>query len=91
MSGRAHSRLRGMVPPDPEGGVSAPACAVVRVTGRRRRRFAAGCVRLFADEAQAVAAAEPAAGEYAARVTGPSKSSEGQYVYYLLEWLGPDP
>ena len=30
---------------------------------------------------------DPSRKRYAARVSGPSKSSEGQMIYYLLEWL----
>jgi hypothetical protein len=36
------------------------------------------------------AAVDPSRNRHAARVLGPSKSSEGQYLYYLVEWLGPD-
>ncbi len=79
--------LRGMVPPDPETTVSEEHYAVVCVPRRSRKRFARSCVEVV-DSAQA--ARETAARQdrcYAARVVGPSKSSEGQYIYYLLEWL----
>ncbi len=79
--------LRGMVPPDPETTVSEEHYAVVYVPRRSRKRFARSCVEVV-DSAQA--AREAAARQdrcYAARVVGPSKSSEGQYIYYLLEWL----
>jgi hypothetical protein len=31
--------------------------------------------------------ADPANKRFAAQVLGPSKSTEGQFIYYLLEWL----
>jgi hypothetical protein len=52
-----------------------------------RKRYPAGCVEIFESEAAARAAAAPDAKRHAARVVGPSKSSEGQYIYYLVEWL----
>lgn len=79
--------LRGLVPPDPETNVSRPEWAVVYVPRRRRNRFAASCVQTFPSAEQAIAAAQPEQKRFAARVTGPSKSSEGQYVYYLVQWL----
>jgi hypothetical protein len=79
--------MRGMVPPDPETNVSDAVYAVVHVPRRSRKRFPAGCVEVKASRAEAVSAADPAGRRFAARVAGPSKSSEGQYIYYLLEWL----
>ena len=83
--------MRGMVPPDPEYGVSQPSFAVVYMPGRARKRFPAGCVEVVESSEQALAQAQPAARRFAARVLGPSKSSEGQILYYLLEWLEPPP
>ena len=79
--------MRGIIPPDPETSVSNMEFAVVHVPRRSRNRFAAGCVEIMATAAAAVDAAEPDNKRYAARVSGPSKSSEGQAIYYLLEWL----
>ena len=59
--------------------------AVVQATPGRRQRFAESCVRLVADEAEARAAAGE--GWHAARVAGPSRSSEGLRLYYLVRWL----
>jgi hypothetical protein len=87
MASDRFSPLRGMVPPDPDSEVSRPEWAVVYVPRRRRNRFAASCVETFATAEQAIAAADPDRKRFAARVTGPSKSSEGQYVYYLVRWL----
>ncbi len=79
--------MRGIVPPDPHGKASDVVCAVVYMPGRNRNRFPAGCVRVVNSEQAAIAAADPATDRYAARVAGPSKSSEGQMIYYLIEWL----
>lgn len=61
--------------------------AVVYIPHRSRNRFAASCVDIKASAADAVEDADPENKRYAARVSGPSKSSEGQMIYYLLEWL----
>jgi len=79
--------VRGFVPPDPDTGVSTYQYAVVYVPKRSRNRFSANCVEIKASPEQALAAADPDNKYFAARVMGPSKSSEGQYLYYLTEWL----
>ena len=79
--------MRGLVPPDPEGTASGIEFAVVYVPRRSRNRFPAGCVEIKPCAADALDDADPDNNKYAARVSGPSKSSEGQYIYYLLEWL----
>ena len=79
--------MRGYVPPDPETRVSTWCYAVVYVPGRSRKRFARSCVAVKESAEQALADARPDDRYFAARVLGPSKSSEGQYLYYLDEWL----
>ena len=79
--------MRGFVPPDPETKVSEIKFAVVYVPRRSRNRFPANCVDIKGDIDAARAEADPDNKRYAARVLGPSKSSEGQYLYYLVEWL----
>ena len=79
--------LRGMVPPDPQTTVSQVRFAVIFTPRTSRKRYPAGCVEIFKSEEQARAAADKDNNHYAARVVGPSKSSEGQYIYYLVEWL----
>ena len=76
-----------MVPPDPQTDVSQLRFAVIFTPRPSRKRYPAGCVEIFETEAQALAAADPANNHHAARVVGPSKSSEGQYIYYLMAWL----
>jgi hypothetical protein len=79
--------MRGYVPPDPETGVSSYHFAVVYLPRRNRNRFAANCVEIKDSAEQALAEARPDDSYFAARVLGPSKSSEGQYLYYLDQWL----
>ena len=79
--------MRGMVPPDPESRSSNLEYAVVYVPKRSRNRFAASCVDIKSCAADALDDADPENKFFAARVSGPSKSSEGQFIYYLIEWL----
>ncbi len=79
--------MRGMVPNDPQTSVSNVEFAVIYAPRKKRTRFPASCVVIKTDAAQAYADESPDKKHYAARVHGPSKSSEGQYIYYLLDWL----
>lgn len=79
--------MRGFVPPDPETSVSQESYAVVYAPRKSRTRFPAGCVEIMDDAESAQAEAAGREQSYAARVLGPSKSSEGQFIYYLVEWL----
>ena len=79
--------MRGFVPPDPYTKVSEEQFAVVYVPKRSRNRFPKGCVEVVASKEEALSQENPGKKLYAARVLGPSKSSEGQYIYYLIEWL----
>ena len=79
--------MRGLVPPDPETSVSQLRYAVIKTGRRPRTRFPAGCVQIVDSRAAALAHADPAQNRRAAAVIGPSKSSEGQFIYYLSEWL----
>ena len=79
--------MHGIIPPDPETQVSQIHYAVVYVPRRSRNRFAANCVEIVVDRKSALEAADADKNRYAVKVAGPSKSSEGQYIYYLLEWL----
>ena len=79
--------LRGIVPPDPQTSVSQERYAVIFTPRTDRKRFSAGCVEIFDTVEAALAAADPENKRHAAHVVGPSKSSEGQYIYYLLAWV----
>ena len=61
--------------------------AIVRTSRRQRKRFSEGCVRLVGSAAEALTEADPDRQEYPARVYGPSSSSEGLRLYYLIRWL----
>ncbi len=56
-------------------------------SGRTRKRFPENCVVEHEAEASARAAARPEAGYHAAVASGPSRSSEGFRLYYLVRWL----
>ena len=60
---------------------------VIYAPQRNRKRFPEGCVSVHAGEAAARAAARPAEGYHAAVASGPSRSSEGFRLYYLVRWL----
>ena len=79
--------MRGFVPPDPETGVSAERYAVVYVPKRSRNRFPSGCVEVVETEQDAVNRSDIENKRFPAKVLGPSKSSEGQFIYYLVRWL----
>jgi len=79
--------MRGLVPPDPETRVSAERYAVIYMPSKSRNRFPSGCVTVVETAEEAMEQADEASKCYPAKVIGPSKSSEGQYIYYLVEWL----
>ncbi|MGE0081395.1 MAG: hypothetical protein AB7U81_08865 [Thiohalomonadaceae bacterium] len=76
---------------DTETGAGREQNAVVYTPRRSRNRFQANCVQLVDTEEQALQAADPARHLYAARVVGPSKSSEGFMMFYLVRWLDVAP
>ncbi|WP_456404944.1 hypothetical protein [Thiolapillus sp.] len=61
--------------------------ALVLTKRRSRKRFPEGCVTLMDSEADAIGAARQDQDLYAAIVYGPSPSSEGLRLYYLVRWL----
>ena len=79
--------MRGFVPLDPETGVSAERYAVVYVPKRSRNRFPSSCVDIVESEQDAIKQSDIESKRFPAKVIGPSKSSEGQFVYYLVRWL----
>jgi len=60
---------------------------VIYAPNRIRKRFPEGCVSVCNSEAEALASARPDQGFHAAIAAGPSRSSEGLNLYYLLHWL----
>ena len=79
--------MRGFVPLDPQSDVSQEHFVVIHAPKPNRKRFPAGCVEVVESKQIAIDAAERSEKFHAALVIGPSKSSEGQYIYYLVEWL----
>ena len=55
--------------------------------GKGRKRFPENCVTAYASEAEARAAAKPDEGYLPAVASGPSRSSEGFRLFYLVRWL----
>lgn len=80
--------MKGGVYLDAEAPQLVQACfAVVSVRRGSRKRFPESCVELMPDVDAALAAADPAQNRHAAEVMGPSRSSEGLRLYYLVRWL----
>lgn len=82
--------MHGMVPPDPSGeGISQTVYATVYMPKFKasRNRFPASCVTTYPTEQEAADSARIDDKRFPAILQGPSKSSEGQYIYYLRQWL----
>lgn len=85
--------MKGYVPPDPMTKVSTIKPAVVfapaknSTSKRKNKRFSANCVVVKDTEELALAEENPGDSYYAAKVLGPSKSTEGHFIYYLDKWL----
>ncbi len=74
-------------PKDNEANIVNEHYAVIYTPRKARNRFPENCVTLYEDELEAIDAADEEKGLYAARVVGPSRSSEGFRLYYLAHWL----
>ena len=61
--------------------------ALIKSPRRNRPRYPEGCVTLVTDEAGARSGANPDKNLHPAIVYGPSHSSEGVRVFYLVRWL----
>jgi hypothetical protein len=72
---------------DTESAVVQTRHVVIYAPKRARKRFPEGCVTEYASEAEARDAARPEADYHAAIASGPSRSSEGFRLYYLVRWL----
>jgi hypothetical protein len=79
--------MRGFVPPDPETKVSQESFAVIYTPRKNRTRYPAASVQVVESEEAAWSGADAENRKYPAVVIGPSKSSEGQFIYYLVAWL----
>jgi hypothetical protein len=72
---------------DPESKSLDERFALVKAANRRRGRFPEGCVTVVDSEEAARAGRDEARELHPALVYGPSSSSEGQRLYYLVRWL----
>jgi hypothetical protein len=79
--------IPGLITDTESGVVRTGPVVIYSPKGRARRRFPEGCVTVHASEADACAAACPEQGYFAAIASGPSRSSEGFRLYYLVRWL----
>jgi hypothetical protein len=64
--------------------------ALVQATRGKRKRFPENCVEPVASAEEALRRADPAHNLHAAEVMGPSRSSEGFNLYYLVRWLADE-
>ncbi|MCB1752230.1 MAG: hypothetical protein KDI74_10965 [Gammaproteobacteria bacterium] len=76
-------------PIDPDSTLTERQYALVYTPSRKRSRFPENCVQIVASMEQAVSGADPARKLHAAVVYGPSRSSEGFRLYYLVKWITP--
>jgi hypothetical protein len=72
---------------DPETTVVEESYAVVYAPRRQRERFPENVVEVVASEHDARVGADADGRRYPAVVFGPSRSSEGLRLYYLVRWL----
>ena len=75
------------IPIDPDSDVVDEHFAIIYAPRRARDRFPENCVDIVESEQHAREAANPDKKRYAAKVVGPSRSSEGFRLYYLEQWL----
>ncbi|MBS3935684.1 MAG: hypothetical protein KGZ43_05880 [Sulfuritalea sp.] len=61
--------------------------ALVRAVRGKRQRFSENVVEVVDSEEEALRRRDPAQNLHAAEVMGPSRSSEGFRLYYLVRWL----
>ena len=73
--------------PPPDNSIVKRCFALIYTPSRRRKRFPENCVTVVASAEEAIATAKQAKDTHPARVMGPSRSSEGFRLYYLIEWL----
>jgi hypothetical protein len=72
---------------DPDISLVNSCYAVIYTPSRRRKRFPENCVQPVVSAEEAIKAASTQKDWHAAEVMGPSRSSEGFRLYYLLKWL----
>ena len=75
---------------DPSSDITHECYALIATPSLKRKRFPEGVVTVVASEAEARAGASVADNIVPAVVFGPSRSSEGFRLYYLVRWLEQD-
>lgn len=75
---------------DTETSVVSEQFAVIYAPKRSRKRFPENCVTIVSSDQAAIQQSDSEKKCYAAKVLGPSRSSEGLMLYYLVEWLTSD-
>jgi hypothetical protein len=75
---------------DPDSNLVQTCYAVIYTPSRRRQRFPENCVTPVSSAEEAIEQAADRDDCHPARVMGPSRSSEGFRLYYLLDWLESD-
>jgi hypothetical protein len=67
--------------------VGTSAVVIYAPSGKKRQRFPEGVVEIYESEDEALAHAAPDKNRFAAVASGPSRSSEGFRLFYLVRWL----
>ena len=72
---------------DPSSDLTHECYALIEAPSYKRKRFPENNVTVVESEAAALAGADPARNIVPAVVFGPSRSSEGFKLFYLVRWL----
>lgn len=75
---------------DTETSIVAEQFAIIYAPKKSRKRFPENCVTIVSSEQVAIQQSNVGKKYYPARVLGPSRSSEGLMLYYLVDWLTND-
>jgi hypothetical protein len=72
---------------DTETSIVSESYAIVYAPRKNRKRFPQNCVSIVASLEAAVKGVDKEKNLFPAKVLGPSRSSEGLMLYYLVEWI----
>ena len=72
---------------DSETSVVSESFAVIYAPRKNRKRFPENCVTLVENAENAITKTDILNNQHPALVIGPSRSSEGLMLYYLVKWL----
>lgn len=76
--------------PDSETSIVSESFAIIYSPRKNRKRFPKNCVTIVQTHEQAIAETNLLKNQHPAKVLGPSRSSEGLMLYYLVEWLNSE-